>query len=146
MKIIYSLLVRTGACVAQRDKFCELFPNGVTVTRDLCVQHAQDFHWNWAARNLLSDAAFDAYVEALAPAEAAYKAAVVEAYAPYDAVAGPAYAAYTAALAAFETLAKNAYLAAVMPAKDAYLAAEAPIRIIYNAAMASAFATACGCP
>ena len=53
MKITARLLKFKGACKEQVEKFKELFPDGVEVTESLCVIHAQDFNWDWAAYNLL---------------------------------------------------------------------------------------------
>jgi hypothetical protein len=98
MMVTYRMLVSKGACVAQRDKFCQLYPNGVIITRELCVKHATDFDWNWAARNLLSGSARDAYLAVRAVIDAAYVAAMVSADATYAAGDGP-YSAYDAIVA-----------------------------------------------
>jgi hypothetical protein len=45
------------ACKPQLDLFIRLGLDGVEVTKELCVRHAQDFNWNRAARKLLRYAA-----------------------------------------------------------------------------------------
>lgn len=54
MFITYKDLLDRRACIVQREKFRELFPNGVEITPELCRAHAQDFDWCWAAMRLLS--------------------------------------------------------------------------------------------
>jgi hypothetical protein len=63
MKITARLLKTKGACKGQVAKFTELFPKGVEVTEALCVIHAQDFDWNWAAYNLLPPELWKVYME-----------------------------------------------------------------------------------
>jgi len=46
-------LIRLNACMEQRQKFEELFGDGVTVTRELCQEHAAVFDWDWVTSNLL---------------------------------------------------------------------------------------------
>lgn len=59
-----------GACKDQLALFKKLFGGQVEITVELCVKHAADFDWGWAARNLLT-----------APARAAYEAATAGAWA-----------------------------------------------------------------
>ena len=133
-------LVRKGACREQREKFAKLFGKSVEITEALCAEHANEFNWDWAARNLLSASASAraAYDAAVAPALAAYDAAMAPAWAAYDAARASAQAAYDAAMAP----AWAAYDAAMAPAWAAYAAAMAPARAAYAAAMASAWARA----
>ena len=84
MKITAELLTRKGACKEQVDKFCDLFPEGVEPTRELCIAHANDFDWRWAAEHLLSASAAKAYEEACAPAVKAYNEARASAAKAYD--------------------------------------------------------------
>ena len=53
MFISYDMLRTAGACQEQRVLFRRYFPDGVEVTRDLCVQYAQEFDFAWAGHNLL---------------------------------------------------------------------------------------------
>jgi hypothetical protein len=68
MKITAELLIRKGACSAQIDKFWDMFPEGVEPTRELCIAHANDFEWGWAAAHLLSLHARKTYDETTASA------------------------------------------------------------------------------
>ena len=77
MKMITAeLLESKKACVDQVDLFRSLWPNGVTPTRELCIEHADRFDWHWAAKNLLSEDGYKAYDEAKASALKAYKEAI----------------------------------------------------------------------
>ena len=88
MKITTTLLRRKRACQNQIELFISYFPEGVVITESICLAHATEFDWDWAARKLLrpparkaSDVAMaparKACIEAMAPAWKAY----VEAYA-----------------------------------------------------------------
>lgn len=47
-------LTNLDACYDYRDAFDVRFPNGVLVTPELCVHHADEFSWGWAVEELLS--------------------------------------------------------------------------------------------
>ena len=68
MKITKALLIRKHACRGQVDLFAELFPEGVVITESICLAHAAEFDWDWAARKLLRPPAWKACDEACAPA------------------------------------------------------------------------------
>lgn len=53
MYISPKMLQDEHACPEQYRLFKDLFGEGVTVTTELCLQYADDFDWNWAARHLL---------------------------------------------------------------------------------------------
>ena len=91
MKVTKALLKRLGACKAQREKFAELFPRGVVVTEALCVEHAQEFNWDWAANHLLSPEAWAEYNRVRALAWAEYNRVMAPAKAEYDRVAALAF-------------------------------------------------------
>ena len=78
MKITKALLISKHACRGQVDLFAELFPEGVVITESICLAHATEFDWDWAARKLLRPPARKACVEAMAPA----RKACVESMAP----------------------------------------------------------------
>ena len=93
------------ACQVQLDKFKELFGSKVEITLELCIKHAQDFNFNWAADDLLSASAlaeyqrvrapaWAEYQRVRAPAWAEYQRVTASAYAEYDRVKAPAYAEY----------------------------------------------------
>ena len=84
MKITARLLKTKGACKGQVAKFTELFPKGVEVTEALCVIHAQDFDWNWAARNLLPLELQKVYDETEAAAWKVYYEARAAAWKVYE--------------------------------------------------------------
>ena len=78
MKITKALLISKHACRGQVDLFAELFPEGVVITESICLAHATEFDWDWAAKKLLRPPAWKACDEAMAPA----RKACVEAMAP----------------------------------------------------------------
>ena len=78
MKITKALLICKHACRGQVDLFAELFPEGVVITESICLAHATEFDWDWAAKKLLRPPARKACDEAMAPA----RKACVEAMAP----------------------------------------------------------------
>ena len=109
-KITAAQLRRLGACKEQLARFEALFPKGVVPTRALCLAHARDFSWEWAAARLLPTSALVAYnaarasawttcEAARAPAQAAYNAACASAWTTYEAAGVSAQAAYNAARA-----------------------------------------------
>lgn len=57
MKLTAQMLRDKNACQEQVEKFQQLYPDGVEVTKAACVAVADVFDWKWAARNFLSDAA-----------------------------------------------------------------------------------------
>ena len=61
MFINVELLKSKNACHSQVSLFKKLFPNGVVVTTDLCIEYYNKFSWNWAARNLLSKTGWKEY-------------------------------------------------------------------------------------
>ena len=71
MKITKALLISKHACRGQVDLFAELFPEGVVITESICLAHATEFDWDWAARKLLRPPAREACDEAMAPARKA---------------------------------------------------------------------------
>jgi len=116
MRITAKMLTEKEACANQVRRFKKLFPRGVKVTRAVCLKHARDFDWDWAAYNLLSVPAWEAYKKARAPALEAYKKATA-----------PAWKAYKKAKAT---------------ALDAYEKARATAREAYKKVSATAFADA----
>ena len=81
MIITLKQLDKRGACTEQRDLFEKLFGAAVDITKELCIKHASDFDWTWAARNFLSDPAWAKYNKACAPAWAKYDKACASAFA-----------------------------------------------------------------
>ena len=101
------------ACLGEAQRFAELFGDSVTVTRELCVNHAGDFDWQWAARNLLSNTQRDVYY--------AQRKRLWDAY----------YAQVKALW--------DAYCAQLKPLDDAYIAQAKPLADSYYAEVANAF-------
>jgi hypothetical protein len=94
MKISATLLERKGACNVQVELFRRLFgARSVTVTKALCLKHAQEFQWDWAAGHLLAAPALKAYGEATSPARKAYDEATAQACKAYDEAIATAFAA-----------------------------------------------------
>jgi len=99
------MLTEKKACANQVRRFKKLFPKGVKVTKAVCLKHAQDFGWDWAAWNLLSAPAWEAYLKARAPALEAYLKATAQAWETYknaevyEKATAPAWEAYKKATA-----------------------------------------------
>ena len=49
------------ACNEQVELFQKMFGDSVEITPELCIKHAKYFYFNWAAKNLLSNAALNKY-------------------------------------------------------------------------------------
>ena len=79
-----------GACTQQVELFHRLFGDRCIVSVELCVAHAAQFDWSWAAQRLLSVTAYKAYYEAVAPAYKARDEAVAPACKAYDEAVAPA--------------------------------------------------------
>ena len=84
MKITKALLIRKHACRGQVDLFAELFPEGVVITESICLAHATEFDWDWAARKLLRPPARKACDEAHALAQKACDEACAPAWKACD--------------------------------------------------------------
>ena len=67
-----------GACAPKVALFRKMFGKSVQITEALCVEHASAFSWKWAAENLLTASAQDAYEAAWVSAQDAYEAAWVQ--------------------------------------------------------------------
>jgi len=72
---------------------------GVEVTEELCVAHAQEFDWRWAREQLLTEEQQAEYRAVQQPAYAVYDAVEQSAWAAYEAVQQPAWDAYQEACA-----------------------------------------------
>jgi hypothetical protein len=138
MFITTDTLRERRACAEQVELFASLFPDGVEVTEELCVKHAQDFGWDWASEYLLPRLAHEAYDEAVRPAYKAYNEAIRVAREAYIEATRPAREAYDEAVRP----AYKAYDEAVRPAYKAYVEATRPARDAYIEAKARAFASA----
>ena len=135
MYITTDLLTRRRACRDQLNLFTSLFPDGVTITQALCIEHADKFDWRWAAQNLLSAPLYAEYIAKCAPLYAEYIAKRAPLVAKYNAKRASLYAEYNAKCAPLdaEYIAKHAPLYAEYNAKRAPLVAE------YNAKCALLF-------
>ena len=98
MKITVDMLRKVAACTSQVQLFEQLFPEGVTPTVALCVEHASKFDWDFAGKFLLAPALAQ-YKAATAPAWAQYEAAEDQAWAKYKAAKAQAWEKYKAAKA-----------------------------------------------
>ena len=92
-------LIDRGACNEQVEAFRSRFGEYVEVTPELCASVAAVFDWVWAARHLLSAAAWAEYVRVRAPALAEYQRVAAAARAGYDRVEAAAWAEYERAKA-----------------------------------------------
>jgi hypothetical protein len=94
MIVTPALLRKHGACHEQYTKFRTLFPKGVIVTKELCIAHASDFDFTWAAQHLFPPAASAEYERVHAPAYAEYKRVRAAASAEFERVRAAARAEY----------------------------------------------------
>ena len=92
MKITAAVLRAKDACETQVRRFEALFPNGVEITSELCVQHAGSFDWSWAAKNLLPPGKYADYKAKHAPLYADYEAKRAPLLADYEAKAAALFA------------------------------------------------------
>ena len=106
MIITAKKLESLGACADQVELFRHLFGERQKVTVDLCRKYAANFDWDWAAANLLSAPACNAYDETEATARKAYQEATAPALNAYDGTGAAAWKAYQEATA--EAFAKAA--------------------------------------
>ena len=93
-KITLRTLKAKGACRDQCKRFAALFPEGVEVTEALCIEHAAEFNWDWAAQSLLTAPALAEYEHVAAPALAEYERVKASALAEYERVKASALAEY----------------------------------------------------
>jgi hypothetical protein len=132
MQVSVRLLRCKRACTEQVEKFKELFgAQTIDVTVELCVKHAQDFDWDWAADNLLPETLRAEYYAKAAPLEAKYEAKRAPLWAEYDAKIAPLEAEYNAKVAPLEAEynAKDVPLEAEYESKIAWLFGELAERI-----------------
>ena len=162
MFVTVELLDKLEACKVERNRFAELFPSGVELTRKLIVNHAQEFSWSWCAENLVGANSLAKFLQAIEPAQAAYKQAIMPVYAVYQQATEQAYTVYRRAVepawAVYLQAKKPAYVAyrravneawavylqAIEPARTAYRRAEEQALATLNLARANAFAAAIG--
>jgi hypothetical protein len=101
MTITAKRLKELGACQDQIDAFRAIWGDGpAPMTVEAAIDHAEAFDWRWAARMLLTDAAYAEYDRATAPAWAEYGRATAAARAEYDRATAPAWAEYKRAMSA----------------------------------------------
>lgn len=81
MKITVEMLKAKKACDEQIELFEETFGAEAEVTFENCLKAQKtELDLYWAARNLLTAPATDAYYAAIAPALAALEAAIAQAF------------------------------------------------------------------
>ena len=123
MKITIRQLKKLKACQSQLDLFISSGLDGVEITVELCIKHAQDFDWNWAATRLLSRPAWAEYNRVTAPARAEYNRVAASARAEYNRVKNLALAEYqrvtALALADLKTAQAKAFFAATLTTSTA---------------------------
>lgn len=92
-KITLRILKAKGACESQCKRFAALFPDeGVEITEALCIKHADEFNWDWAAQHLLKAPALAEYERVRASAWAEYERVTASASAEYKRVMASAFA------------------------------------------------------
>ena len=92
MIVTLAQLRKLKACAPQLELFQRQFGTEVAVTRELCLEYASSFDWDWAATRLLSAPAQCAYDEAMAAAGRAYDEAMAPARCAYDEALAVAFA------------------------------------------------------
>ena len=125
MFVTAKLLDKLKACKEERNRFAELFPFGVELSRTVIVQHAQEFNWTWCAENLASEAGLTVYDRAERLARTVY-----------DQDTNLAYFTYVTT--------HTATIAELAQAQSTYRQAVEPALAAYNLARAAAFADAIG--
>jgi hypothetical protein len=99
MKITKRLLQSKGACEEETEKFALLFPKGVELTGALCLKHAADFNFDWAAEHLLSPEQLKEYRRIKGPAWSEYRRIKGPARSEYLRIKGPAWSEYERSIA-----------------------------------------------
>ncbi len=99
MIITLKELKRLDACKGEVHRFEKLFGKSVRVTKKLCLKHAQDVDWDWAAWHLLGDDAREAYHAARHSAWVVYWAGTQSAWLAFLAARLPAWEVYNVAKA-----------------------------------------------
>ena len=108
MKITLAMLKAKHACAEQRRVFKEIFPNGVEVTKAICVSVSDRFDWDWAAKAFLPPSTWAEYERDMESAHAEYRRSVAPALAAFDRGIASAYAEYKRSTApAFGKLAEG---------------------------------------
>ena len=97
MTITAKRLEKLGACQDQVDAFRAIWGDGpapmtVEAAVEAALEHAQVFKWDWAAYQILSDAAWAEYDHATASAWAEYKRARAAVFAEYNRACARAFA------------------------------------------------------
>ena len=136
MEISARILRRKRACVSQVKEFINVFGKAnITITKKLCIAHAQIFNWDWAAENLLPSRLYADYEAKRAPLYADLVAKLDLLYVAYEAKRAPLYVEHAAKRAPLDAdyEAKSAPLYAVLEAKRAGFDAD------YEAELAALF-------
>ena len=140
MRITLKQLRAAGACADQRELFKEKFGDYVDVTAALCLEHAEDFDWDWAADNLLPRPARRAFNKAEDAAWRVFEEAQADLLRAYQKVVDQMWSGFDKPLGEVILTAKE--VEALADAQRAYMEATAPYRRAYNEATARAFAQA----
>jgi len=83
MKITYEQLQKLRACIGQLKLFQTLFGDEVEVTRELIIEHAEKFDWDWAAGHLLSRKKYEDYEAKRQPIYEDYREKIKPIYEDY---------------------------------------------------------------
>ena len=95
MKITVEQLKKLKACQPQLDLFEKLGLDGVEITEELCVKHAQDFDWDWASERLLCRSALEEYKRVMGLAWEEYERVIGPAWGEYNLIRAKAFFAAT---------------------------------------------------
>jgi hypothetical protein len=83
-KVTSRLLRQRGACEPQIDLFIALGGDRLELTEALCLEHAMQFNWTWAAHLLLTNEAHPRYLAAIRGARERYSQRVNRWWAFWD--------------------------------------------------------------
>lgn len=89
--ITYKQLKAAGACKSQLRLFRKLFGAKTEVTEELCVKHAHEFDFTWAAVKLLTATALEEYDRVTAPAWEEHERVTAPAWEEYERVRATAF-------------------------------------------------------
>ena len=156
--ITAAMLRENDACEEEVKKFEHLFGESVIPTKELALQYADEFDWEWAADNLLSQAQLNVYTAAIKPATKLYGDAYEQTHTDYQKAVAPAKerydaAAYAAAKERYEAMRNPALgyatdpawaqlLVETAPQRAAFIEATRTARAAYDRAQAVAFVQA----
>ena len=130
------------ACADQVELFVKLTGETLELTRQWCLDHAQEFDWGWGAAHFLSPAALAEFERVMAAVSAEYYRVGAAAWAECERVRAAAWAAARAEYDRVEAATEAEYYRVTAPAWAEYQRVEAATEAEYQRVRATAFADA----